>query len=75
MQKVVSIYALGQTDPNMPQDAVDRAGFQKLVDQLMTLEQRGQAGKLGEYTIKDDGTVLLGDPTVFNKDNIDKFNF
>jgi rhamnose transport system substrate-binding protein len=34
-----------------------------------------QAGKLGEYTVKDDGTVLLGDPTVFNKDNIDKFNF
>ena len=34
-----------------------------------------KAGKLGEYTVKDDGTVLLGDPTVFNKDNIDKFNF
>ncbi len=33
------------------------------------------AGKLGDYTVKDDGTVLLGDPTVFNKDNIDKFNF
>lgn len=33
------------------------------------------AGKLGEYTVKPDGTVLLGDPTVFNKDNIDKFNF
>ncbi len=33
------------------------------------------AGKLGEYTVKDDGTVLLGDPTIFNKDNIDKFNF
>jgi rhamnose transport system substrate-binding protein len=33
------------------------------------------AGKLGEYTVKDDGTVLLGQPTIFNKDNIDKFNF
>lgn len=33
------------------------------------------AGKLGEYTIKDDGTILLGDPTVFSKDNIDKFDF
>jgi rhamnose transport system substrate-binding protein len=33
------------------------------------------AGKLGDYTVKDDGTVLLGDPTIFNKDNIDKFNF
>jgi rhamnose transport system substrate-binding protein len=33
------------------------------------------AGKLGEYTVKEDGTVLLGPPTVFNKDNIDQFNF
>lgn len=33
------------------------------------------AGKLGEYTIADDGTVLLGPPTVFNKDNVDQFNF
>lgn len=33
------------------------------------------AGKLGEYTIADDGTVLLGKPTVFNKDNIDQFDF
>ena len=33
------------------------------------------AGKLGDYTIATDGTVLLGKPTVFNKDNIDQFNF
>jgi rhamnose transport system substrate-binding protein len=33
------------------------------------------AGKLGEYTIGADGTVLLGKPTVFNKDNIDQFDF
>lgn len=33
------------------------------------------AGKLGEYTIADDGTVLLGPPTVFNADNIDDFDF
>ena len=33
------------------------------------------AGKLGEYTIDQDGTVLLGKPTVFNKDNIDQFDF
>jgi rhamnose transport system substrate-binding protein len=33
------------------------------------------AGKLGDYTVKDDGTILLGPPTVFSKDNIDKFNF
>lgn len=33
------------------------------------------AGKLGDYTINPDGTVLLGQPTIFNKDNIDNFNF
>ncbi|MGW3342075.1 rhamnose ABC transporter substrate-binding protein [Nonomuraea rubra] len=33
------------------------------------------AGKLGEYTIGKDGTVLLGDPFVFTKDNIDDFDF
>jgi rhamnose transport system substrate-binding protein len=33
------------------------------------------AGKLGDYTIADDGTVLLGLPFIYNKDNIDKFNW
>ena len=33
------------------------------------------AGKLGEYTIAEDGTVLLGLPTTFNADNIDDFDF
>ncbi|MEU6799037.1 rhamnose ABC transporter substrate-binding protein [Nonomuraea wenchangensis] len=33
------------------------------------------AGKLGEYTVGKDGTVLLGDPFVFTKDNIDDFDF
>jgi rhamnose transport system substrate-binding protein len=33
------------------------------------------AGRLGDYTVNQDGTVLLGKPTVFNKDNIDNFNF
>lgn len=33
------------------------------------------AGKLGTYTIGDDGSVLLGPPTVFNADNIDDFDF
>ena len=34
-----------------------------------------KGGKLGDYTIADDGTVLLGAPTVFNADNIDNFDF
>ena len=33
------------------------------------------AGRLGDYTIDNDGNVLLGKPTVFDKSNIDNFNF
>nr|WP_218104079.1 rhamnose ABC transporter substrate-binding protein [Thermogemmatispora onikobensis] len=33
------------------------------------------AGKLGTKTIGPNNVVLLGPPTVFNKDNIDQFNF
>jgi rhamnose transport system substrate-binding protein len=33
------------------------------------------AGNLGQKTIGANGVVLLGPPTVFNKDNIDQFNF
>jgi len=34
-----------------------------------------KAGKLGDYTVNPDGTVLLGPPTIFNEDNIDDFDF
>ncbi|MEA5053049.1 MAG: rhamnose ABC transporter substrate-binding protein [Propionicimonas sp.] len=34
-----------------------------------------EAGKLGEYTVGADNTVLLGDPYKFNADNIGNFNF
>jgi rhamnose transport system substrate-binding protein len=34
-----------------------------------------EAGDLGEYTIEADGVVVLGEPTVFNADNIDDFDF
>jgi rhamnose transport system substrate-binding protein len=33
------------------------------------------AGDLGSYTVGADNTVLLGDPFVFDKSNIDQFNF
>jgi rhamnose transport system substrate-binding protein len=48
-----------------------------LVDGTITGKQGDSftAGKLGKYTVGADGTVLLGDPTVFDKTNIDKFNF
>ena len=34
-----------------------------------------EAGELGEYTVDADGVVLLGDPFVFNAENIDDFDF
>jgi rhamnose transport system substrate-binding protein len=34
-----------------------------------------EAGDLGEYTVDEGGTVLLGDPFVFNADNIADFDF
>ncbi len=34
-----------------------------------------KAGELGEYTVGDKGEVLLGDPFVFNAENIDDFDF
>lgn len=33
------------------------------------------AGKLGDFTVDADATVLLGDPYRFTKDNIDDFDF
>ena len=33
------------------------------------------AGRLGSYTVGENGTVLLGDPFVFNADNIGDFDF
>ncbi|MEY9962205.1 rhamnose transport system substrate-binding protein [Streptacidiphilus sp. MAP12-16] len=37
--------------------------------------QTFKAGDLGTFTIGDKGVVLLGQPTVFDKSNIDQFNF
>ncbi len=34
-----------------------------------------EAGKLGEFTVGADATVLLGEPYVFNADNIEDFDF
>lgn len=34
-----------------------------------------KAGKLGEFTVGADATVLLGDPFTFDASNIDQFNF
>ncbi|MCX2951738.1 rhamnose ABC transporter substrate-binding protein [Lentzea sp. NEAU-D7] len=37
--------------------------------------EKFKAGELGEYTVGAKGEVVLGPPTVFNKDNIDQFDF
>ncbi|MGW6743503.1 rhamnose ABC transporter substrate-binding protein [Streptomyces sp. NPDC055025] len=37
--------------------------------------ERFEAGRLGEYTIGKDGEVILGEPTVFDRTNIDEFDF
>lgn len=34
-----------------------------------------EAGRLGEYTVEEGNTVLLGDPFVFDADNIGDFDF
>jgi rhamnose transport system substrate-binding protein len=34
-----------------------------------------EAGKLGSYTVGENGSVLLGDPYTFNADNIGDFDF
>lgn len=33
------------------------------------------AGTLGDFTVEADGTVVLGDPFIFDADNIDQFHF
>jgi rhamnose transport system substrate-binding protein len=34
-----------------------------------------EAGRSGDYTVDADGSVLLGDPFVFNAENIGEFDF
>src|SRR3954447_1792523 len=37
--------------------------------------EKFKAGKLGDYTIGASGEIVLGPPTTFDANNIDKFNF
>jgi len=37
--------------------------------------EKFKAGRLGDYTIGANGEIVLGEPTRFNKDNIDDFDF
>jgi rhamnose transport system substrate-binding protein len=62
-----------------PEDLGYLAAFaaKALVDGDITGKEgdKFKAGKLGEFTVGKDATVLLGDPFQFNKDNIGDFNF
>jgi rhamnose transport system substrate-binding protein len=48
-----------------------------LVDGTITGKKgdKFSAGKLGDFTVEDDATVVLGPMFVFDKSNVDKFNF
>jgi rhamnose transport system substrate-binding protein len=47
-----------------------------VTDQITGAEgETFQAGRLGSYTVGENGEVLLGPPFVFNADNIDQFDF
>ena len=48
-----------------------------LVDGTITgkVGDKFTAGDLGERTIEEGGIVIVGPPTVFNADNIDKYDF
>jgi rhamnose transport system substrate-binding protein len=62
-----------------PEDLGDLAAF--AAQALITGEITGaegdtfEAGKLGSYTVGENGSVLLGDPYVFDADNIGDFDF
>src|SRR5215207_6650566 len=62
-----------------PEDLGYLAAFaaKALVDEKITGKDGDTftAGKLGEFTVGESGTVLLGDPFQFNKDNIGDFDF
>ncbi|WP_345751509.1 rhamnose ABC transporter substrate-binding protein [Microbacterium rhizophilus] len=62
-----------------PEDLGYLAAFaaQALVDGTITGEAGDsfEAGDLGEFTVEEDGVVLLGDPFVFDADNIGDFDF
>ncbi|MFL6101585.1 MAG: rhamnose ABC transporter substrate-binding protein [Actinomycetales bacterium] len=62
-----------------PEDLGYLAAFaaKALVDGTITGKEGDsfKAGKLGDYKVGPNATVLLGDPFVFDKSNIDKFNF
>ena len=74
-----------QVEMTEPRKALDQAGVATFIVSPADGEVKGvnhdqpgdtfKAGRLGDYTVDQDGTVLLGPPTVFTKDNIDQFDF
>ena len=62
-----------------PEDLGYLAAFaaQALIEGEITGEEGDEfdGGKLGYFTVGEDGAVLLGDPYEFNADNIGEFDF
>ena len=52
-----------------------RQGLVALLTEHPAVDEVIEAGDLGEYTVGADGVVLLGDPFVFDADNIGDFDF
>ena len=76
-------YVKGGESPEFALWNVPNIGYLTIymLDAIATGKIKGQAGNtftagtLGSYTVAADGSVLLGPPQIFNKDNIDQFNY
>jgi rhamnose transport system substrate-binding protein len=76
-------YVKGGESPEFALWNVPNIGYLTIymLDAIATGKIKGQpgdtftAGTLGSYTVASDSSVLLGPPQIFNKDNIDTFNY
>jgi rhamnose transport system substrate-binding protein len=76
-------YVTGGQSPEFALWNVPNIGYLTIymLDAIATGKIKGQpgdtftAGKLGSYTVAQDGSVLLGPPQIFDKTNIANFNY
>jgi len=76
-------YVTGGQSPEFALWNVPNIGYLTIymLDAIATGKIKGQpgdtftAGTLGSYTVAADGSVLLGPPQIFDKTNIDSFNY
>ena len=79
MQPLLDLRSISKTFPGVC--ALDNIGFDVFPDEVHALLGENGAGKSmlikiisGVYRA-DSGEILLGAPFIYNKDNIDKFDF